>query len=445
MREQRRWPFDFERADEGMSTVGIVVLVSLGAIGVLCLVALFLFIWIFSETPFLEGVESRTVEGVLEPGQTMVAHVDVTVDMGEVAVLFDELTIDLTLADPSSDAAVFGSFDVGTAGETRPALIRDTVDVATMEVPYPCRSEVKECRIPIVIRLGNVGGTVERWMMTASISRSTRDAGEASSFEVPSLNAVLTGTDIGDEEWISPGPVVFDVSDGVVAYAINVETSIADPSLFEVVVTEPRQFRLPRRIAAVIGPEDSLVHNEAFSARPFAEQADCTDSGCQLHLVSVFWPRDGEWWIPIVRPAPQAPRDLFKDHTVHITIDEAPVTATSGSLGRQKPAGTLTLHIESEPHVTKAVIAVDVSLEGNSNRPSLHLRTDDGQIPDMYDWFELSCTASRCVREITTSWRLVGQQDASQLNYWAVVIGGIGDGRVSSTPSSIELINSPSP
>jgi hypothetical protein len=424
-----------------MSSLGVALTVLLGVVGIVCLVALYVFIQQFIEPPFFDGVETRTVEAVIEPGQTVSAKVDVTVDMNEVSVFFDYLTIELALAEPASEAAVFGSFDIEHVGETRPALITDKVDVETLEVPYPCGPEVSQCRIPVEIRLGNVGATPERWVMTASISRSTRDEEEASSFDVPSLDARLTDLEVADGEWVSPGPVAFESSDELVAYELTVDTSVNDPSLFEVVVTEPRQDLVTRSTEVVFGPDDpswSLVYFEPDPA-PVAQQAECTESGCVLHLVAIFRPREGDWWIPIVRPTAEARRDLFHQHTARIEIDRTSVTEISGSLGVQDPSGILTLQIKTDPNSPQAAAKVLVYPKDNFQWAVPQLRTDDGQTPKMYRWFDLDCDAARCTRDVNVTWELVMQQEATELEYWIVAVGGIGGGQASPRPPTVEV------
>jgi hypothetical protein len=259
---------DDERVDDGMSSLGIAVIVFVGVVGVISLAALYVFIQIFTDSPFFEGVESKTVEAVVEPGQTILAKVEVKVDMNEVVEVFDELSIELALAEPSPRAAVFGSFGVESIGVTQPALITDKVDVETLDVPYPCGPEVSRCRIPVEIQLGNVGTTPERWVLTASISRSTRDEEEADQFEVSSLSAQLTEIETNDNEWVSPGPVAFETANELVAYAVTIHTSVTDPSLIEVVVTEPRHHLVTRSIEVVVGPEDPSWSQLYFEPDP---------------------------------------------------------------------------------------------------------------------------------------------------------------------------------
>lgn len=273
------------------------------------------------------------------------------------------------------------------------------------------------------------------------ISRDTRDKEQADAFEVPSLRTQLSASTAGRDEWVSPGPISFDASTELVAYSVTVDTSVSDPSLFEVVVTEPRHWLVTRTIDAVIGPRDlswSLVYYDP-SPQPLAQQARCDQNGCQLNLVALFRPRRDDWWIPIVRPTAAAPLDLLKQHSTNVEIEQINITEMSGLLGEQNPSGNLTLRIEGEANTTQAALAILVYPEDDFEWAIPRLRTDDGQTPQSYRWFNLECDEQRCVRDVEVTWDLPNRTEPIPLEYWITVIGGIGDGLASRQPPSITI------
>lgn len=388
-----------------------------------------------------DGVASRSVVGEIEPGQTVVARIDVSVDMNEIFESFERLTIELTLTDPSPQAAVFGWFGVEHVGQTRPALIGESVDVATLDVPYPCVADERRCLIPVDVRLGNAGTTTEPWVVTAAISRSTDTQDEADAFEVPSLKAEISASEVYRDEWVSPGPIAFDTSGELVAYSVTVDTSVNDPSLFDLVVTEPRHWRVTRSIEAVVGPRDlswSIVYFEP-SPEPLAGQAQCDQEGCELSFVAMFRPVADDWWIPIVRPTATAPPDLLKHHSTNIEIEPVSVTEVSGQLGEEDPSGSLTLHIEGESSMTQAALAILVYPQDQFQWAVPQLRTDDEQTPKLYRWFDLECDEQRCVQDVEVTWDLADHTERIPLEYWGVVIGGSGNGVPSPTPPIISI------
>lgn len=421
----------------------IVIFLGIAGVSLVVLYGIFLVLiyLMFREPPIYQGVESRFVEGEIEPGQTVLAEVDVSVDMNELFASFDRMKIELTLTEPSPQAAVFGSFAVEDVGATRPALLGETVDVEKLDVPYPCGEDAQRCVIPVEVQLGNVGTTPERWTLRAVISRDTRDKEQADAFEVPSLRTQLSASTAGRDEWASPGPISFDASTELVAYSVTVDTSVSDPSLFEVVVTEPRHWLVTRTIEAVIGPQDlswSLVYYDP-SPQPLAQQARCDQNGCQLNLVALFRPRRDDWWIPIVRPTATAPPDLLKQHSTNVEIEQINITEVSGLLGEQKPSGNLTLRIEGEANMTQAALAILVYPEDDFEWAIPRLRTDDGQTPQSYRWFNLECDEQRCVRDVEVTWDLPNRTEPIPLEYWITVIGGTGDGLANRQPPSITI------
>jgi hypothetical protein len=396
----------------------------------------------WGEPPSYEGVASRSVEGEIKPGQTLEAGIDVSFDMSEVFTSLDEVNVQLTLTDPSPRAAVFGGLGIENVGETRPALVGETAAVETLDVPYACEGETGRCLIPVDVRLGNLGTITERWVLTASITHRTGDQDRANAFEVPSLRSELVASQVGRDDWVSPGPIAFEDSlQELVAYSVTVDTSVNDPSLFEVIVTEPWQYR-GSRIEAIIGPQNlswSVSHFEP-SSQPVAQQAQCDKEGCQLNLVALFIPHEsGDWWIPIVRPSRLAPSDMLKHHSTEISIDSAEATNISGLLGARNPLDNLTLHIEAEPDTTQAALSIMVYPEGHFEWLRPQLQTDDGQAPQMYRWFDLECDASRCIRDVEVTWDRPDQTEPTALFYWITAVGGTGNGLATPTSPSIEV------
>lgn len=389
-----------------------------------------------------EGVDSESVEGEIGPGQTLVARVDVSVDMNEIFDSFDRLKMELILADPSDQAAVLGWFGVEDVGETRPALVGERVSVETLDVPFPCAADTERCLIPVEIQLGNVGTTAQRWVLRAVITRDTvLDEEQADSFEVPSLTAQLAAFELKEDEWVSPGPISFDAFGELVGYSITLDTSVKDPSLFEVLVTEPRQWLVTRSIHAVIGPRDlawSLVYFDP-SPRPLAQQARCDENGCQLNIVALFKPSRDDWWIPIVHPTAHAPSNLLKQHSTQINIEPINVTETTASLGERNPSDSLTIHLEAEPNTTEAALAVRVYPEDNPQWAIPQVRTDENQPLQMYRWFQMDCSPHRCKRDLEVTWDLSNQTEPIPLETWITVIGGTGNGLASQQPPSISI------
>ncbi len=416
----------------GIAGVSLVILCGL----------FYVFLYLMAREPArYEGVESRSVVAEIEPGQTVVVRIDVSVDMNEIFESFDRLKIELSLTDPSPRAAIFGWFGVEHVGETRPALVGETVGVAALDVPYPCVADERRCLIPVDVRLGNAGTTTELWAVTAAISRSTDTQDQADAFEVPSLKAEIAASEVHRDEWVSPGPIAFDSSGELVAYSVTVDTSVSDPSLFEVVVTEPRHWLVTRSIEAVVGPRDhswSLVYFE-HSPDPLAGQARCDQEGCQLSFVAMFRPLEDDWWIPIVRPTATAPPDLLEHHSTSIEIEQISVTEVSGQLGERDPSGSLTLHIEGASNTMQAALAILVYPEEQFEWAVPQLRTDDGQTPQMYRWFDLECDERSCNRDVEVTWDLADHTERIPLEYWGVVIGGTGDGLANPTPPSIAI------
>lgn len=392
-----------------------------------------------------EYFETATVSGAaaIRPHEQLQTQLVVEIDADDIR--FNDIIQVFLSVEPRSDTAVVVDLTQGNAvpPDLRAAQIwesegspggphQEYLAISTSECVGP-----GSCSFVVDATVGNLGDSAQDLIATATLKREADRDGE---IEIPSLRISFDTQTHQQDLWATPGPIpIGGIIGEPTAHAISIETTINDPALFDVLIREPLDRTVHRRITAVIGPDDPVwaPKREGPSSSTLIEQATCTESGCRIDVVAVFQPRhEDDWWVPIVVPRPDPTGMNVNDSTTTIRTRPVTISTFEGDLGKRM-GGALALELDAPLSTSEVILMWDVHpVRWYPYAPIGHIVSSDGTEIESQQWLDLECD-ERCRLEAEMTWQAPPSWEGEDVAYYGYVIGGSGRGVANNSPPEV--------
>ena len=391
-----------------------------------------------------------SLTGMVEPSEQVGIRALVEIDGADLRP-FDTLILLLTMPESSPTSAVLGELiEVGPPSDglemmriQDPRGPQNRYPLGRLQLDLDRCPSVGRCVFEIDAVIGNVGSNSEAWVLDATLQR---DAPADRTIEIASFQMELVNERRAVDGWRVEGPLLLGGQPGEpVAYAVTLTTSVTDPSLFDLLIVEPRQNLVTRTMEAIIGPAGlqwALTYFEP-SLTPLSSQAVCDDRSCRIDAVAIFRPaHEEDWWMAMVTPSNDPLNQLLPESEVTIDVRRLDIASFAGRIG-QETTGSIGIELDASADTTHALVWWDIKPENIIGTAwAGQLGTTDGTLLGQYEWFELDCS-DRCRRDLTLAWDIpAGSWDvekAGELVYSGYVIGGTGSGVAVGTPPAVTV------